>query len=76
MGSIPPVSWQKFEKFLVSHHCQFERQSASHRIYWKSGLPRPLVVPKRKELPPYVIRNNLRVLGISVDDYLEQMSQL
>jgi len=39
-------------------------------------LPRPLVVPKRKELPIYVIRNNIRLLGISVEDYLEFLDQL
>ena len=76
MGKLGPVTWQKFEKFLCKQGCRFERQTASHRVYWKPGLQRPLVVPKRKELPVYVIRNNIRLLGISVEDYLKFLDQL
>jgi len=45
------------------------RQKGSHRIYKKMGLKRPLVIPADKELPVFIIRNNLRLLGISAEEY-------
>ncbi|MBI2062480.1 MAG: hypothetical protein HYT64_02215 [Candidatus Yanofskybacteria bacterium] len=41
-----------------------------------SGLKRPLVVPVYDEIPMFVIRNNLRILGMTVEEYLEILKQL
>ncbi|MBI3019992.1 MAG: hypothetical protein HYY60_01550 [Parcubacteria group bacterium] len=52
-----------------------ERESGDHRIYSRAGLPRPIVIPRATSLPLFVIRNNLRVLGISVETYLETLNK-
>jgi len=46
------------------------RQKGDHRIYHKPGLIRPLVIPAERSLPTFIIRNNLRVLGIGTEEYL------
>lgn len=71
MPHLTPVSWKKFEKFLIEVGCRLERERGDHRIYWRSGLSRPIVIPKDSALPIFVIRNNIRVLNISPDEYLE-----
>ncbi len=76
MSRLAPVHWKKFEKFVFYVGCHFERQSGDHRIYWRSDLKRPVVFPADKELPVFIIRNNLRTLGISVNEYLEIMEKL
>jgi predicted RNA binding protein YcfA (HicA-like mRNA interferase family) len=70
MPRLKPVSWQKFEKFLLKSGCKFERQKGDHRVYSKQGLKRPIIIPAVKELPRNVILSNLRTLGISKEDYL------
>ena len=65
MGQIGSIHWKKLEKFLLSEGCKFSREKGDHRIYWKNGIHRPLVIPRDKNLPPFIIMNNLRVLGIS-----------
>jgi len=50
--------------------CRFVRQKGDHRIYHKPGLIRPLVIPAERSLPTFIIRNNLRVLGIGTEEYL------
>ncbi|OGN29943.1 MAG: hypothetical protein A3A33_01305 [Candidatus Yanofskybacteria bacterium RIFCSPLOWO2_01_FULL_49_25] len=76
MPRLTPIHWQKFEKFLLSIGCQYKRQHGSHRIYTKTGLLRPLVVPCYGNLPIFVIRNNLRLLNMAVDEYVELLRKV
>lgn len=71
MPKISSVHWKQFEKFLFSVGCEFKREKGDHRVYWKRGINRPVIVPRDKQLPPFIILNNLRTLGISRDDYLK-----
>jgi predicted RNA binding protein YcfA (HicA-like mRNA interferase family) len=77
MGKLAPVSPKDFEKFLRFIGCTFIRQKGSHRVYTRSGLPRPIIVPFHSgDLPMFVVKNNLRLLNISVDDYLDILSRM
>ena len=76
MTRLTPISYKKFEKFLFYIGCELVRQKGDHRIYKRSDLHRPLVVPADKDIPLFVIRNNLRVLGISPAEYLKIMQDL
>ena len=76
MPRLTPISWRKFEKFLFYVGCELKRQKGDHRIYWREGLKRPVVVPQDKELPIFIIRNNLRTLKIDLKEYLEILKKL
>ena len=71
MSRLVPLHWKRFEKFLVYVGCQFEREKGDHRIYWRDDLSRPVVVPRDTQLPVFIIRNNLRLLNISAEEFLE-----
>jgi predicted RNA binding protein YcfA (HicA-like mRNA interferase family) len=76
MAKLAPTPWKEFEKFLLFVGCTFERQKGSHRVYSKPGLPRPIIVPTYKSLPVFVLKNNLRLLGMSQKQYTEIMKRL
>ena len=76
MPKIAAIHWKKFEKFLLYVGCKFEREKGDHRIYWRADLKRPVVIPRDAELPVFIIRNNLRVLGINVKEYLEMLDRM
>ena len=76
MPGIRPIHWKTFDKFLEFVGCQLKRKKGDHRIYWRQDLKRPIVIPAEKELPIFIIRNNLRVLNISVEEYLEILKQM
>lgn len=76
MAHLTPIHWKKFEKFLLFIGCSFERERGDHRIYWRKGLKRPVVIPRGGELPIFIVRNNLRILNISPDEYLEILKQI
>jgi predicted RNA binding protein YcfA (HicA-like mRNA interferase family) len=76
MPHLTPINWKRFEKFLLYVGCTFCREKGDHRIYWRDGLKRPVIIIRSGDLPIFIIRNNLRVLGISPDEYLEILKQL
>lgn len=76
MPRLAPIHWKKFETFLLHVGCRFVREKGDHRIYRRDGLARPLVIPRDTQLPIFIIRNNLRVLGISTEEYLEIIERL
>ncbi|MBU0578861.1 type II toxin-antitoxin system HicA family toxin [Patescibacteria group bacterium] len=76
MPKIVPISWKKFEKFLLFIGCEFKRQKGDHRVYWRTNLKRPIILPTYKQLPVFIIRNNLRTLGINHDEYLEILKRI
>ena len=39
------------------------------------GAVRPVVIPKYKEVPTFVIKNNMIVIGMSREKYLELMER-
>ena len=71
MPHIIPVHWKKFEKFLLFVGCVLVREKGDHRIYTRAGLIRPIVIPRDSALPVFLIRNNLRTLTISVEEYIK-----
>lgn len=73
MGQLGSIHWKKLEKYLLDRGCKFTREKGDHRIYWKNGIHRPLVIPRDKNLPPFIILNNLRLLGESKENFLKYL---
>jgi predicted RNA binding protein YcfA (HicA-like mRNA interferase family) len=76
MPRIGSTHWKEFEKFVIFVGCKFQREKGDHRIYTKNGLKRPVVFSRDTAMPEFVILNNLRVLGISREKYLEIIKKL
>jgi predicted RNA binding protein YcfA (HicA-like mRNA interferase family) len=76
MDKVGKVSWKRFEKFLLAVGCEFKSQEGSHRRYKKPGLLRPIIIPCDKQLPQFIISNNLRTLGISKEEFVEIIKNL
>lgn len=76
MSGLTPVHHKILEKFVLAVGCTFIRQKGSHRVYWRDDQVRPVVVPTYKAVPEFVIRNILRQLKISVEEYLRMIGEL
>lgn len=74
MVRIQSIHWKEFEKFLFKIGCEFKREKGDHRVYWKEGIKRSVVIPRDTSLPAFIILNNLRVLGISREEYIRIIS--
>jgi predicted RNA binding protein YcfA (HicA-like mRNA interferase family) len=75
MPKFAPVDWQTLERVFLAAGFRFVRQAGSHRSYVKAGLPRPVVIPTYREVPVFIIRNNLKTAGISRDEYFQLLDR-
>ena len=69
MPKFAPVDWKTLESVFLAAGFRFIRQEGSHRSYVKEGIARPVVIPTYREVPVFIIRNNLKTAGISRDGY-------
>lgn len=71
MPRLAPIKRKKFEKFLKYIGCYLKRTEGDHFIYDREGLERPVVITADREVPVFALRNNLRTLKLSPEEYLE-----
>lgn len=75
MPKFSPVDWKTLECIFLAAGFQFVRQEGSHRSYIKVGVARPVVIPAYRDIPVFIIRNNLKTAGISRDEYFRLLEQ-
>ena len=76
MSDLGSIHWKTFEKFVLHVGCTYKRQKGSHRVYWRSDLIRPIVIPGKGTVSRTVIMSNLRTLQISTKEFLEILKEL
>ncbi|OGM23045.1 hypothetical protein A2691_01365 [Candidatus Woesebacteria bacterium RIFCSPHIGHO2_01_FULL_39_23] len=76
MPYLAPIKRKKFEKFLEYVGCELKRQKGDHLIYDRLGFDRPVVITTDKDVPVFIIRNNLRTLKITPDQYIEILKKI
>ena len=75
MPKLQNLKFKEFEKFLFAEGCVFVRSKGDHFIYQKYDLDRPIVLPKYKTIPEFIISNNLRLLNKTKKDLLDFLSE-
>jgi len=69
-SGIKSTTYQVQVKVFEEAGCEYIRTQGDHLVYHFPGANRPVVIPKYKEVPVFIIRNNMRVIGLTVDKYL------
>jgi len=73
---IKPTHYQVQAKIFEMAGCVYTRTKGDHLIYQYPGAIRPVVIPKFKEVPAFVIKNNMRIIGMSREKYLEFLQKV
>jgi predicted RNA binding protein YcfA (HicA-like mRNA interferase family) len=68
---IKPTHYQVQIKIFEMAGCVYVRTKGDHLVYRYPGADRPVIIPKYKEIPTFVIKNNMRVIGMSREKYLK-----
>ena len=72
---IKPTHYQVQVKIFEMAGCVYVRTKGDHLIYRYPGAVRPVIIPKYKEVPTFVIKNNMRVIGMSREEYLKLLER-
>lgn len=52
------------------------RIEGDHYVYTKEGVTRPIVIPDWREIPVFIIKNNLRSANISREEYFSLLAEV
>ena len=69
--AIKPTDYNTQVRIFESAGCLYVRTKGDHLIYHYPGALRPIVIPKYREVPVFIIRNNMKTIGMTVDEYLK-----
>lgn len=72
---IAPVDHNTLCAVFEKAGWQYARTQGDHLIYKKPGFLRPVVIPRYKTIPVFVIKNNLRTALISREEYFELLKK-
>ncbi len=73
---IRPTSYQVQVKIFEAAGCVYVRTQGDHLIYHYPGAIRPVVIPKYKEVPVFIIKNNMKAIGMSRERYADLMDKV
>ena len=71
MPRIAPIHYKKLVRVFEQEGFILDRQEGDHLIYIKHGVKRPIVIPTYKQVPVFIIKNNLRSANISREEYFQ-----
>ena len=75
MPALRPVPYGTLACVFERAGFRKARETGSHVVYTRPGVLRPVVIPKYRSLPVFIIRNNMRAAGMSREQYFELLEQ-
>ncbi|MGH2574850.1 MAG: type II toxin-antitoxin system HicA family toxin [Ignavibacteria bacterium] len=76
MDVIKPLPYQKLVKIFEAAGCVYSHTKGDHMIFHHKEAIRPVVIPKYKEVPVFIIKNNIKVIKLSREKFLELESRV
>jgi predicted RNA binding protein YcfA (HicA-like mRNA interferase family) len=75
MPKISPIPARKLMKVFEKAGFSCVRIEGDHYVYTKEGVIRPIVIPDWREIPVFIIKNNLRSANISREEYFTLLAE-
>lgn len=76
MPRLTPIHFRKLAKIFEKIGFIHVRTEGDHMVYQKEGILRPIVIPKYKEIPEFIILKNLKTAGITRQEYLKLLEKV
>ncbi len=76
MPRLTPIDYRKLVKVFEKKGFIYTRTKGDHLVYQKMGLLRPVIIPKYKYVPEFIILKNLKTAGISREEYLQLLQEI
>ncbi|MBW1744964.1 MAG: type II toxin-antitoxin system HicA family toxin [Deltaproteobacteria bacterium] len=72
---INPTHYKVQIKIFEMAGCVYVRTKGDHLIYRYPEAVRPVIIPKYKKIPTFIIKNNMRVIGMSREKYFKLLER-
>jgi len=69
MPRIIPVDWKTLVRVFELYGCEYKRKKGSHHILICPGAKRAVVIPEYNEIDVEIIRNNMKTVDMTREEY-------
>lgn len=77
MRSLANITVDEFRAVLLLLGLVKMRSKGGHEAWIKAGMTRPVIIQTHiSPIPEFIIRNNLRNIGITKQDFLEALEKI
>jgi len=76
MPRITPVDYKTLLKIFQFYGCRYKRKQGSHHVLTFSGAKRAVVIPEYQEIDVDIIKNNMRTVGMTREEYFELLKKV
>ncbi len=76
MPRLIPIHYRKLAKVFENIGFVHVRTEGDHMVYSKEGILRPVIIPKYKEIPEFIILKNIKTAGITRSEYLKLLKNI
>lgn len=75
MSKIYPTDWKTQVKIFELYGCLYKRKKGSHHVLTFPGAKRAVVIPEYDEIDVDIIKNNMRTIGMSREEYFDLLEK-
>jgi predicted RNA binding protein YcfA (HicA-like mRNA interferase family) len=76
MVRLKPINWKTLIKIFQIYGCHYKRKEGSHHILTYPGAKRAVVIPEYDEIDVEIIKNNMRTVGMTREQYFHILNTL
>jgi len=73
---ITPIDWKTLMKIFEAFGCKCKRKHGSHHILSYPGAKRVVVIPEYDEVDVEIIKNNMRTVGMTREQYFDLLKKI
>ncbi|HGJ67022.1 TPA: type II toxin-antitoxin system HicA family toxin [bacterium] len=76
MPRIAPVDYETLLKVFQMFGCKYKRKEGSHHILTYHGAKRAIVIPEYDEIDVEIIKNNMRTVNMTREQYFDLLNRI
>ncbi len=76
MPRIFPTDWKTLLRVFELYGCQYKRKEGSYHVLTFPGAKRAVVIPEYDEIDVEIIKNNMRTVNMSREEYFELLKRV
>ncbi len=76
MPKLGPVDWRTLIRIFQMFGCQYKRKEGSHHVLRYPGARRAVVIQEYDEIDVEIIKNNMRTVNMTREQYFDLLSRV
>ena len=76
MPRLTPVHYRTLIRIFEMYGCQYLRKEGSHHVLRFPGAKRAVVIPEYDEVDVEIVKNNMRTVGMTREQYFDLLARV